>query len=177
MTIKDVSKKAFDEVLWLMPKSITHKYFYKKLEHKPLNLRNPVNFNEKIHYLIVYKYGKKEADLTDKIKVKDYINSLNIKDLYVPKILKVYKNVEDIDINELPDKFVLKCNHGSGWNLIVQDKFQIDLSDAKSKFDKVKYVCDGIGRLKYSSTTKKSPNFSLYSTYLLELLLSTPLMV
>jgi hypothetical protein len=39
-----------------------------------------------------------------------------------PKILKIYDSPDDIKLGELPDKFVLKCNHGSGMNIICNNK-------------------------------------------------------
>lgn len=35
---------------------------------------------------------------------------------------------EDIDFGALPDKFVLKANHGSGMNIIIKDKSKINKS-------------------------------------------------
>ena len=34
--------------------------------------------------------------------------------------------MEEIDIDRLPDRFVLKGTHGSGWNLIVKDKNKVN---------------------------------------------------
>src|SRR5699024_9984458 len=39
------------------------------------------------------------------------------------------------DFDALPQRFVLKANHGCGWNLIVKDKSQLDLEDAREKFN------------------------------------------
>jgi hypothetical protein len=48
----------------------------------------------------------------------------------------------------LPDQFVLKTNHGSGWNIIVKDKALLDRAEAKKKFDawmKCNFAfCDGL---------------------------------
>lgn len=126
--IKEKIKKDF---LWIAPKSFTHKYVYKLITGKKLNLNDPVDFNEKLHYLMVYKYGKKEALLTDKILVKKYIENKKIDGLFVPKTLKVYKNVNEIDLNELPEKFVLKCNHGSGGVEICDSKKDFNFEKAK----------------------------------------------
>jgi hypothetical protein len=38
----------------------------------------------------------------------------------------VYDGVEDIDIESLPNSFVLKVNHGSGQQILVKDKSEID---------------------------------------------------
>lgn len=51
-------------------------------------------------------------------------------------LLGVWDNFDDIDFSKLPDRFVLKANHGSGWNIIVKDKSKFDIKDAREKFKK-----------------------------------------
>ena len=46
--------------------------------------------------------------------------------------MKIYDNPEKINIDELPDKFVLKTNHGSGFNIIVKNKNEFDAKNAKN---------------------------------------------
>ena len=57
------------------------------------------------------------------------------KDICVP-ILKIYNSIEEIDLNELPDKFVLKCNHGSGMNILCNNKSNLNITDVKIKLSK-----------------------------------------
>ena len=38
------------------------------------------------------------------------------------KILKIYNNSDEINFDELPEKYVLKTNHGSGYNIIITNK-------------------------------------------------------
>ncbi len=125
---RDVVKR---KVLWCLPKSTARKYFYKKEFRKKLDLNNPVDFNEKLQFLIVYKYGKKEGMLADKQLVKDYVNKLGIVGLHVPKTIATYKDANDIDINNLPERFVLKCNHSSGDVFVCDDKKTFDVEKAK----------------------------------------------
>ena len=47
----------------------------------------------------------------------------------------MWDRFDDIDFDTLPDQFVLKANHGSGWNIIVQDKEQLDLEATRAKFN------------------------------------------
>ena len=49
------------------------------------------------------------------------------------KIIKIYDNTEQINFDELPNKFVLKTNHGSGFNIIVNNKTNLDINEAKNK--------------------------------------------
>ena len=133
--LKRILRKIYyvlkQKVLWCLPKSVTHKYLYHKKFKKKLNLKKPKDFNEKLQYLIVYKYGKKEGKLADKLLVKEYVKNLKIENLYIPKTLKVYNDVDEIDISALPEKFVLKCNHGSGNVFVCNDKSKFNIEEAK----------------------------------------------
>ena len=50
-------------------------------------------------------------------------------------MLGVWDNFEEIDFSEFPSKFILKTNHGSGWNILVKDKKRFDYYGAKQKFN------------------------------------------
>ena len=112
-----------------------HKALYKMCFGKELDIDHPKDFNEKIHWLILNKYGKREGDLADKQLVKSYVEAKHIKDLKVPKTLATYKNANQIDITKLPDKFVLKCNHFSGHVFICENKEKFDLEEAKKQLN------------------------------------------
>ena len=47
----------------------------------------------------------------------------------------VYDSFEEIDFDKLPNQFVIKCNHGCGYNIIVKDKSKLDLAYVKEKLD------------------------------------------
>lgn len=123
--------RIFMIILGLLPKEVAHKILYKKIVGKKLNLKKPEDLNEKIQYLILYMYGLKESNLSDKYLVKEYVEKLNISNLNIPKTYKIYQKAEDINIDDLPDKFVLKCNHGSGNVQICQSKQNFDINLAK----------------------------------------------
>ena len=44
--------------------------------------------------------------------------------------------MNQINLNDLPKKFVLKTNHGSGYNIIVQNKSDFDFLNAKKLLSK-----------------------------------------
>ncbi len=52
----------------------------------------------------------------DKVKVKEYIRENGLSDIIV-LTLGVYNNANEINWDELPNKFVLKCNLGCGYNM------------------------------------------------------------
>jgi hypothetical protein len=48
-------------------------------------------------------------------------------------LLGLWNSFDEIDFDKLPNKFVLKCTHGWDMNIIVSDKKQLDMWDAKYK--------------------------------------------
>jgi hypothetical protein len=91
------------------------------------NESNLITFQDKINYLIIHENPELKTDIVDKIKIHQYSIKILGKDI-CPPIIKVYKNVDEINLDELPKKFVLKANHGSGMNLICKDKLHFDLN-------------------------------------------------
>ena len=61
----------------------------------------------------------------DKYAVREYIKEKGYKDTLTP-LLGVWDRAEDIDWDKLPEKFVLKCNHGCAYNIICEDKSKFD---------------------------------------------------
>lgn len=109
--------------------------WYQKVTGKYLNLDNPRTFNEKLQWLKLYDSTPFKTRLADKYLVRDWIKE-KIGEEYLIPLLGVYDRFDDIDFNKLPNQFVIKCNHGSGWNIIVKDKSQLNLAEAKEKIDK-----------------------------------------
>ena len=95
-------------------------------------MENPVTIQDKLRWLNIYDADPLKSECADKLKVKDYASKITGVDLGVPNIA-VWNKVEDIDFSLLPDKFVLKCNHGSGMNIIVKNKSQFNQVDALNK--------------------------------------------
>ena len=88
---------------------------------RPLDLNNPKTFTEKLQWLKIYDATPLKSRLADKYAVRSWIAE-KIGDEYLIPLLGVWDNFDDINFDALPDKFVLKCNHGSGMNIIVRDK-------------------------------------------------------
>ena len=109
--------------------------WYLHFMREPLNLDNPRTFNEKIQWLKLYDSTPIKTRLADKYLVRDWVKE-KIGEQYLIPLLGVYDKFEDIDFAKLPNQFVIKCNHGSSWNIIVTDKSKLDLNDAKAKLNK-----------------------------------------
>ena len=77
----------------------------------------------------------------------------------IVSILGAWDRAADIDFTALPEKFVLKCNHGSGMNIIVKDKRRLNIRKTRRQLEKwlsVNYAYIlGNFELNYSDITKK----------------------
>lgn len=102
--------------------------------HK-VDWKNPRDINEKIQWLMCYGDTSLWSDLSDKIKVKEFLESRGYGDLVIPT-LGVWERAKDIDYDALPERFVLKCNHDSGSTHIIDKKKGFDKEAINKDLDK-----------------------------------------
>ena len=105
---------------------------YKSGIGRPMDINNPKAMTEKLMYLKLRKYWNNPlvALCADKYRVRDYIKEKGCPEL-LTELYGSWDKVEDIDWNSLPKKFVIKCNHGSGYNLVVKNKDELDIIAAE----------------------------------------------
>lgn len=124
-------------LLKISPKFI-YKRIYKKSQGKTLNLKNPTLFNEKLMWL---ELNNKNNDLmikcTDKYDVRQYVKEKGCGEI-LNELYGVYNDANEINLDELPKKFVLKCTHGCGFNIICDDKSKLDKKETIKKLNKWK---------------------------------------
>ncbi len=101
---------------------------------KKLNFRELYTFNEKMQWLKLYDNIALKTTLTDKYLVRAWIKE-KIGERYLIPLLGVWRTFEEIDIDKLPKSFVLKANHGSGWNVIIKNKEKEDWTKVREKFN------------------------------------------
>lgn len=106
----------------LLPKQ-ANKMLYRQTFQKKLDYKNVKDFNEKINWLKVndYNNNKLVIQCADKYRVRDYIRNNGFSD-YLPRLYYIFKSVEEIDWDILPQQFVLKLNRASGMNILCPDK-------------------------------------------------------
>lgn len=107
---------------------------FKKRLGRDVNLVNPVNYNDKLQWLKLYWYDPLATKCADKYQVRDYIKE-TIGSKYLNELLAVYDSVDEINLNELPNSFVLKATHASGYNIICKDKNKMNW---KQEFKKMR---------------------------------------
>lgn len=91
-------------------------------------VRRPKLFTEKLNYLRIYRYSNnpKITECVDKCEVKKYLKRIGKEELCA-KTYGVYNNATEINWDNIPNCFVIKCNHGSGYNYICRDKNLINV--------------------------------------------------
>lgn len=102
------------------------KKWYERHTGEILDLENPKNYTQKIQWLKIYDSTKLKADLSDKYKVREWVKKQIGAKYLIPLIAGPIYDARDIDFDKLPNKFVIKTNHSSGWNIVVKDKKKIN---------------------------------------------------
>ena len=123
-------------VLNIFVKKIKEKYYYYKRViflkkcGRIYNESNLITFEDKLNWLLIHDTNELKGKCADKILLHEY-SKLKIGKDICNKIVKIYKNVEQINFKELPNTFVIKANHGSGFNIIVNNKTQLNIEKTK----------------------------------------------
>lgn len=115
----------------IMPDSVMSKFYFKVVLGKKLNLENPQTFNEKLQWLKLNYLPNNPLVIqcADKFRVRDFIKSQGFENKLVP-LLGDWSDARKIDWPKLPQKFVLKCNHGCAYNILCADKESFDKEGA-----------------------------------------------
>lgn len=106
---------------------------------KKLDLDNPLRWGEKLIWLNHNWLPQIKSDCADKYKVRDYIKSKGFENLLIP-LLGMWEDAREIDFDALPNRFVLKCNHGCKMNILVQDKDKLDKQAVIKQLNKWKSI-------------------------------------
>lgn len=122
---------------YFLSKETLSKIYFKIVLGEKLNLDNPKTFNEKIQWLKLYEWPNNALAIkcADKYAVREYVKSCGYEEL-LNDLYGVWDNADDINWAELPDRFVLKCNHGCGYNIICPDKSKLDEKSTKKQLNK-----------------------------------------
>ena len=117
------------------PEAETVKY-YTAIFGKAPDFKDPKTINEKIHYLKLFRYAKDKyvAECADKVRVREVLKNKGLESI-LPGLIGIYDKAEDIDFDSLPEKFVIKCNHGCGYNIICKNRAELDRTECIKKLN------------------------------------------
>lgn len=113
------------------------KFLWKLKKGTVLDLNNPQTYNEKLQWLKLYDRKPLYTKIVDKISVKDYVSDIIGKEYIIPTIA-IWDSPDEIRMDNLPNKFVLKTNNGSSSAgvIVCKDKTSFDLEAAKKTLQK-----------------------------------------
>ena len=119
MNLKQIAKTFLSITNPKLETEISYRFSF----NKKLDLKNPKTINEKLLWLKLNTYNNNDVvtNCIDKYKIREYLHSKGLDEL-LPKLYGVYDSADDIDWESLPNSFVIKCNHGCGYNVLVKDK-------------------------------------------------------
>lgn len=95
-------------------------------------VHNPRTIQEKLAHIKIFGTTPAMTLCADKLKVKQHVRDKLGVDLCVP-LIREYADPSEVQVEELPSRFVLKCNHGCGYNIVVPDKDKFNREDAVAK--------------------------------------------
>lgn len=118
---------------------------------KDFDLHNPVTLNEKLQWLKLntYRHNPLVTMCADKYRVREYVTNKGYAHI-LNEMFFVWDRPEDIDWDKLPEKFVLKCNHGCGDIIICHDKDKQNKKEAIANLKKWIKHDYGLPRVEYS---------------------------
>ena len=108
-------------------------YFKAKLHYEP-DFERPITFNEKLQWYKLNYHNPVLTQLADKYGVRSFVEE-RIGSEYLVPLYGVYNSAKDIDLDKLPEKFVLKCTHDSQSTFVCTNKSKFDFAEAKKRLD------------------------------------------
>lgn len=132
-----IEKRKWKKYLKLSNKFTDYEYIQKLYREAnngiEANLVTPVLFTEKLQWLKLFYRDERIPICSNKVTAKDYVSKQGLSYLLVPT-LGIYTSPDEINQDDLPDQFIIKGSHGSGWNIIVHDK-------SKANWYNIRRVC------------------------------------
>lgn len=119
--------------------NVTARIMYLYNFHKILILRNPKDINEKLQFLKLKTYYNNlvVTRCVDKYQVRGYLEEKGLAYLLPDFIGGAYEKAEELreHWDEYPQQFVIKCNHGCGYNILIKEKNTFDLNEVVATVD------------------------------------------
>lgn len=107
---------------------------YRVIRGKWPDLKNPRSFDEKLLWLMLYWRHPLKSVCADKYTMRSYVKEHGMEHV-LPDLLGVYEHSHEINFKRLPERFVLKCTHGCGFNIICTDRKDFDAVKSRRQLD------------------------------------------
>lgn len=133
-TLIHAYKQQRKKVRDYLPERIFLQRTYRENTGMTLNLRHPTTFTDKIQWLKLYFRPNIIVQLVDKYGVREHVAKTVGQEYLIP-LHGVYNTASEIRPETLPDQFVIKPTHGSGWVVLCPDKANFDWDEARKSLD------------------------------------------
>jgi hypothetical protein len=100
-------------LLRVLPLPLRRRVLYLRWQRRPLRLRDPQLFSEKVNWRIVHDRRPVLAETCDKLAIKEMVSTSPVA-VEIAPTLWVGEDVRELADCDLPDHWVLKPNHRSG---------------------------------------------------------------
>ena len=99
------------------------------------NLTSPCRFAERLWDRMLHSRDPMLTLISDKYRVRDYVAQKVGPEWLIPLLWSGHRP-ENIPYDQLPKRFVVKTNHGCGFNILVPDKTQASAREMAAKLKK-----------------------------------------
>ncbi|HEY5983604.1 MAG TPA: ATP-grasp fold amidoligase family protein [Anaerolineales bacterium] len=93
------------------------------------HLNAPETISEKLTWLKLHYRDELARRCCDKYQVREFVRRQVSDEILVP-LIAVYDAAEEIRFDNLPEAFILKATHGSGWNVVCRSLASFDRAAA-----------------------------------------------
>ena len=107
---------------------------YREIKGRWPDLKAPQSFDEKLLWLMLYWQHPLKSQCGDKFSMRTYVKERGLEHI-LPELHGVYEHSHEIDFDVLPQRFVLKCTHGCGFNIVCSDKNRLDVTTTRRQLD------------------------------------------
>lgn len=126
---------TFKRMLWWLPDRAYLQLYYFIRFKRPCNFKDPKTCNEKLQWLKLNNRNPEHTKMVDKYEAKKYVAE-RIGEEHIIPTLGVWDSFDEIDLDSLPEKFVLKCTHDCKSVIVCEDKSKFDKAAARKKINK-----------------------------------------
>jgi hypothetical protein len=110
-----------------------HRQFRYHMGHTG-NFENPRSHQEKVQFRKIYGNHRFYAMVADKYRVREYVAARVGAERLIP-LLAVHDRLEPQHFDPLPNRFIIKANHGCKWHQVVRDKGTLDVRGTIRRFN------------------------------------------
>lgn len=134
-----VSKMVRNHLFWrvcllrlssLFPKRFVISWRYRLVTGRFPDVRNPKRFTEKLQWYKMNYHDPLMVQCADKYSVREFVTQRGLGHI-LNELYHVYDKVDDVNFDELPERFVMKTTNSCRTNIFCPDKSKLNVPETK----------------------------------------------